>query len=105
MDALERRQAVHKQCVLTNGLAIRRTDSGIITKCKSSVQAVFSRTPGTIARASYLAMDSMNGSWRGTPKQPYRFLLKSEQLFWFAGLWQPAKVKKRGAPSEFIECR
>ena len=38
----------------------------------------------------------------GTRKQPYRFVLTSEQPFWFAGLWQPAKEQHSGVGNEFV---
>jgi putative SOS response-associated peptidase YedK len=40
--------------------------------------------------------------WKTTPegKQPYRFVLKSREVFWFAGLWQDDQFTILTAPSQ-----
>ncbi len=82
----------------------RRTDGGIVTNCKSETaheKAFFKKA--WLHRRCLIPADGFY-EWKleGARKQPYRFVLKSEEPFWFAGLWQPSAEPTRAAGSEFV---
>src|SRR5436190_7443428 len=80
-----------------------RTDGGIVTNCKSETarEKAFFKKAWQHRRCLIPADGFYEWKQEGTRKQPYRFVLKSEQPFWFAGLWQPVKEQPSSAANEF----
>jgi len=78
-----------------------RTDSGIVTNCKSETahEKPFFKKAWQHRRCLIPADGFYEWKQEGTRKQPFRFVLKSNEPFWFAGLWKPAKERHGCAAS------
>jgi putative SOS response-associated peptidase YedK len=72
-----------------------RTDGGIVTNCKSETAAAkpFFKHSWNHRRCLIPADGFYEWKQEGNRKQPYRFVLKSGEPFWFAGLWQPSTTQ------------
>ncbi|MDB6040696.1 MAG: hypothetical protein JWM99_4537, partial [Verrucomicrobiales bacterium] len=81
-----------------------RTDGGIITNCKSETAATkpFFKHSWNHRRCIIPADGFYEWKQEGSRKQPYRFVLNSEEPFWFAGLWQPVKGNEIQTENEFV---
>jgi putative SOS response-associated peptidase YedK len=73
-----------------------RTDRGIVTNCKIETAATkpFFKHSWNHRRCLIPADGFYEWKQEGPRKQPYRFILKSEEPFWFAGVWQPQKTSR-----------
>jgi len=80
----------------------RAATRGIVTNCKSETarEKPFFKNAWLHCRCLIPADGFYEWKQEGTRKQPYRFVLRADEPFWFAGLWKPATKKHDDASSD-----
>ncbi len=94
--------AAHEGTIRAQQMAWRfsRTDGGIVTNCKieTAAKKPFFKHSWNHRRCLIPADGFYEWKQEGARKQPYRFVLKSGEPFWFAGLWQPSPITRGQTP-------